>query len=72
MVSGWISSWLREVSNIHTLGGFITMSLGDIPRVGDTIQLGDYLLEIVDMDHVRVDKVLITKVELDVEVEVDD
>lgn len=65
-------SWLREVSNIHTLGGFITMSLGDIPRVGDTIQLGDYLLEIVDMDHVRVDKVLITKVELDVEVEVDD
>lgn len=51
--------------NFHTLGGFITMNLGDIPRVGDTIQIADLLLEIVDMDHVRVDKVLITKIHID-------
>lgn len=58
---------LRGGNNFHTLGGYITMNLGDIPRVGDTVQVADFVLEIVDMDHVRVDKVLITKVEIEEE-----
>lgn len=49
----------------HTLGGYITMYLGDIPKVNSSIQIDDYKLEVIDMDHVRVDKVLITKIEND-------
>lgn len=48
-------------SEAHTLGGYITTYLGDIPKVNDSIQIEDLKLEVVDMDHVRVDKVLITR-----------
>ncbi|WP_036688764.1 hemolysin family protein [Paucisalibacillus globulus] len=51
-------------SDTHTLGGYITTYLGDIPKVNDSIQVEDLKLEVVDMDHVRVDKVLVTRVEL--------
>lgn len=55
------SSLLR--GDFHTLGGFITVYLGDIPKLKDTVQVEDLLLEVIDMDHVRVDKVLITRLE---------
>ncbi|WP_083711231.1 hemolysin family protein [Domibacillus epiphyticus] len=51
-------------SNFHTLGGFITNQIGEIPKVKDTIQVGDLLLEVVDMDQFRVDKVMISRVEI--------
>lgn len=46
----------------HTLGGFIINQIGDIPKVTDKVTIGDLLLEVIDMDNVRVDKVLITKI----------
>ncbi|WP_172635922.1 hemolysin family protein [Desulfitobacterium dichloroeliminans] len=46
----------------HTLGGFITNHIGDIPKVTERVIVGNLRLEVVDMDHVRVDKVMITKV----------
>lgn len=63
---------LRGGNNFHTLGGFITMSLGDIPKVKDTVEIENLILEVVDMDHVRVDKVLITRIEQDPEDEDDE
>ncbi len=63
---------LRGGNNFHTLGGFITVYLGDIPKVKDTVQVDHLLLEVVDMDHVRVDKVLITKLETEEEDENDE
>jgi Domain of unknown function DUF21./CBS domain./Transporter associated domain. len=51
---------LRGGNNFHTLGGFITMQVGDIPKVGDYVIVENLKLEVVDMDHVRVDKVMIT------------
>ena len=63
---------LRGGNNFHTLGGFITMSLGDIPKIKDTVEIEDLILEVVDMDHVRVDKVLVTRVEKDEDEEEDD
>lgn len=48
--------------DFHTLGGFITNEIGDIPKERDTVQLGDLQFEVIDMDRVRVDKVLITRV----------
>ncbi|RHW34066.1 HlyC/CorC family transporter [Lysinibacillus yapensis] len=55
--------------NFHTLGGFITDHIGDIPKLRDIIQLGELQLEVVDMDGVRVDKVLISKIEVEEEEE---
>ena len=54
-------SILSDSKNFHTLGGFILNKTGYIPKVKDTIQLGDLELEVVDMDRARVDKVLITR-----------
>jgi putative hemolysin len=48
----------------HTLGGFITNQIGDIPSVKDIVQVKDLQLEVVDMDQYRVDKVMISKVEV--------
>ena len=63
---------MRGGSNFHTLGGYITMHLGDIPKVSDTVEGSNFKLEIVDMDHVRVDKVMITKLEIEEDGEEDD
>lgn len=54
---------LPDEGDYQTLGGFIVLLIGRLPRVGDTIDWGDYLFEIVDMDGNRVDKVLISKPE---------
>jgi putative hemolysin len=59
-------------SEAHTLGGYITTYLGDIPKVGDFIEIEDLKLEVVDMDHVRVDKVMITRIEVEHDDEEDD
>lgn len=43
----------------HTLAGLILTHLGRIPKPGDTIELSDVTLEVVDMDGRRIDKVLV-------------
>ncbi len=52
---------LPDEGDYQTLGGFIVSLIGRLPRVGDQIDWGDYLFEVVDMDGNRIDKVLITK-----------
>ncbi len=42
----------------QTLNGLLMYQLGRIPQTTDVIRLGDWRLEIVDMDGKRVDKVL--------------
>lgn len=44
-----------------TLAGLILVLLKRIPKVGDKVTMGAFLLEVVDMDGRRVDKVLIQK-----------
>lgn len=46
--------------NFHTLGGFIIETLGRIPQSGDYFETEDLRLEVVDMDGIRIDKVLAT------------
>jgi putative hemolysin len=43
----------------ETVGGFILMLLGRIPRTGEQIEWQGYTFEIVDMDGQRIDKVLL-------------
>jgi len=43
----------------QTIGGFVMNQLGKIPTTGDVFAWGGYEFEIVDMDGLRVDKILI-------------
>jgi putative hemolysin len=44
----------------HTIGGFVTNTIGRIPLTGDHFELDTLRFEIMDMDGNRVDKVLIS------------
>ncbi len=43
-----------------TVAGFIQRELGRLPAEGDTVAVGGWVVEVVDMDGHRVDKVLLT------------
>lgn len=44
----------------ETLGGFVMAHLGRIPVSGDQFELGEIKFEVMDMDGMRVDKILVT------------
>ena len=45
----------------HTVAGFVLARLGRIPRAGDTLTWRDVRIEIMDMDGVRIDKILLSR-----------
>ena len=45
----------------NTLGGFITDQLRHIPSAGEKIKWNQFELEVVDMDGMRIDKILIKR-----------
>ena len=51
----------EEENAFHTLGGFMMYVLGRIPAVSDHFEFAALRFEVVDMDHNRVDKVLIAR-----------
>jgi putative hemolysin len=48
-----------EEGYYQTLGGFVMVRLGRIPATGDSFDWGGLSFEVVDMDGLRVDKVLV-------------
>jgi magnesium and cobalt exporter, CNNM family len=52
---------LEESQSYTTVGGFVLARMGRIPSAGDVFQIGDYRFEILDMDGLRIDKVLIIR-----------
>ncbi len=54
---------LDDIGNYKTLAGFVMHQLGRLPKLGDKFLYDGYSFEIVDMDIMRVDKVLITKLD---------
>lgn len=48
-----------EGDSFTSLAGMILALLDRIPQEGDTVRVGDFILEVVDMDGRRIDKVLI-------------
>lgn len=50
-------------NEFNTIGGLILDKLSRMPAVADTIEWQGYEFEIVDMDGLRIDKVLIKKIE---------
>jgi putative hemolysin len=51
---------LPNEEDYETLGGFVMMSLGHIPKPSDHFEWSGLNFEIMDMDNLRVDKVLVT------------
>jgi putative hemolysin len=51
----------EETYRFDTLAGFVISLLGHIPNTGDIAQWGGWRFEVVDMDGLRVDKVLISQ-----------
>jgi len=49
----------EETKEFHTLGGLLMAMLRRVPREGDKVESSNYVFEVVDMDGLRVDKVLV-------------
>lgn len=56
-----------EDADYATLAGYILYKLSEIPKAGDHFKSEAYRFEIVDMDKSKIDKVLISKVEMEPE-----
>jgi putative hemolysin len=50
---------IPEPSDVTTVAGLVVAEFGRIPAAGDAVEIGGSRFEVVDMDGVRVDKVLI-------------
>ncbi len=46
--------------NVHTIGGFVMLQLGQIPQAADQFRWQGLTFEVVDMDRNRVDKILVS------------
>lgn len=55
----------EDKDHYQTLGGFVTSYLGYMPKTGETFEWGPLKFEIVDMDRMRIDKVIVTKKQLE-------
>ena len=57
-----MTDWSAEEPHSYsTVGGFVLARLGRIPLAGDSFEIGEYRIEVLDMDGLRVDKVLIAR-----------
>jgi putative hemolysin len=51
-----------DSNGYNTVGGFVLAKLRRMPRPGDGFDAAGYRFEVLDMDHNRVDKLLISPV----------
>ena len=49
----------EEKRDYSTLGGYIVKQFGRVPTEGESISAGNYLVEVIDMDRHRIDKVVL-------------
>jgi putative hemolysin len=49
--------WDLPIGDYETLGGLILSETGDLPKVGETVDLGPYLLTIESVEDIRIDQV---------------
>jgi CBS domain containing-hemolysin-like protein len=47
--------------DLTTANGLVTQKLGGFPKVGDTLQLGQYELRVEEMDGMRVSRLRLTR-----------
>ncbi len=49
---------LETEPNVQTVAGFVLQHLGDMPTVGQCIRVDGWIIEIADMDGLRIDKLI--------------
>lgn len=52
---------MPDVENYETVAGFMMYKLRKIPRPADTVIFGGYKFEVVDVDHFKIDQLLVTR-----------
>jgi len=52
----------EERNRYHTLSGLVMLLLGRVPVTGDILEIENWRLEVVDMDGMRIDKVLASRI----------
>ena len=55
-----------------TMAGFVTYGVGRIPKETDTYVWNEFIFEVMDMDNLRVDKILVTRREVEKKSEEDE
>lgn len=51
----------NELPDVSTVAGLVTTLFGHIPREGEAMTWQGYTIEVIDMDGVRVDKLLVSR-----------
>lgn len=61
ILDGILENNITDLEKIDytTVAGFVLYNIKKIPRVGDKFEIGRYIIEIVDIDGKRIDKILI-------------
>jgi putative hemolysin len=68
LVSGWMpvdefaerfKIKLQEDRDYETAAGPIIEEMGQLPKVGDSLEIGEWRIEVVDLDGRRINKLLI-------------
>jgi CBS domain containing-hemolysin-like protein len=53
---------MPEAENYETLAGFMMYKLRKIPRPADSVEYAGYKFEVVDVDHYKIDQLLVTRI----------
>ena len=63
ILDGIFDNYTTDLENIDysTVAGFVLDNIDNMPQVGDKFTFNDYIIEIVDIDGNRIDKILISK-----------
>jgi putative hemolysin len=63
VLDGILDNYITDLEKIDysTVAGFVLYNIKKIPRVGDKFTHGEFIIEIVDIDGRRIDKILIRK-----------
>lgn len=72
LVAGWMPAdeladqlriTLESSRDYETVAGLVLDRMGRLPEIGDTADIGNWRIEVIDMDGRRIDKVLVCRVE---------
>jgi putative hemolysin len=63
VLDGIFENYITDLENIDysTVAGFVLDNIDKLPQIGDKFTYNNYIIEIVDIDGNRIDKILISK-----------
>lgn len=53
---------MPDDEGFDTVAGFVFHQMGELPRTGQSVTMNDWRIEVVDMDGLRIDKVLVSRI----------